>query len=127
VLIIPLSFRMMSSPALSSPVHPYRFFTFDVDGIHCSKAFDHPPATTGNLDHDLNRDFHAWLESRLPGYFAVGRVSRIAFTDRFRKTSHGDPPPESLPPWTPPPPSAINPPERAGSSPQANQSTQPSR
>jgi hypothetical protein len=75
----------MSAITLSSPVYPYRLFTFEVDGVPHSKAFDHP-ATAGHgaLDAELNREFHAWLESVRPGYFDAGRVHRIAFTDRIR-------------------------------------------
>ena len=77
----------MSASPPSSSVHPFRLFTFEVDGVPHTKAFDHPVDTGGRTrDAELNHQFHAWLESFRPGYFDAGRVSRIAFTDRFRKS-----------------------------------------
>ena len=85
---------------LSSPVYPFRLFSFEVDGNPHSKGFDHPAGVSpGALDAELNREFHAWLESVRPGYFNAGRILRIAFTDRIRHAENSVDGAECVAPW----------------------------
>jgi hypothetical protein len=87
----------------SSPVVPFRFYTFEIDQISYGHAFDHPEKLAGiEREAELTRQFHSWLEMYFPGAFEQGKVTRIAFTDRFRRArpeehDGGGPPHEVLP------------------------------
>src|SRR5688572_168273 len=69
----------------STPVHPFRIYTMQVEGETHVRAFAHPEGVTGHaLDCVLHERFQSWLDLAFPEHAEKRRVSKIAFTDRFR-------------------------------------------
>ena len=67
------------TPAPSAP--PLRVYTFYLDGILKTHPFSIGDWGPAELDPELNRQFHEWLEMTAPGAFDCGRITRIRFAD----------------------------------------------
>src|SRR5687767_15677044 len=60
----------------STPVHPFRIYTMQVDGVTKEMAFPHPEGISGTaLDLLLHHEFTAWLDSEFPGHEEGGRIA----------------------------------------------------
>jgi hypothetical protein len=62
---------------------PLRVYACYIDEVLHTHNFPHPDLDGVELEQELNRQFHAWLEMTAPGAYEAGRVSRIEFSDMF--------------------------------------------
>jgi hypothetical protein len=60
---------------------PLRVYTCYVDGVLLTQTFPHGDLSVPNLETELNKQFHAWLEMTVPGAQDEGRVTGIRFAD----------------------------------------------
>jgi hypothetical protein len=65
-----------------TPLRTIRLYTLLVDDQPATQSFDHSAGMEADdLNQDLARRFHAWLEEIAPGAHAAGRVTGIGFSD----------------------------------------------
>jgi len=60
---------------------PLRVYTCYIDGVLHTQTFPHGEWKGPDLERELNRQFHEWLEMTVPGANAEGRVTGIRFAD----------------------------------------------
>lgn len=60
---------------------PLRVYTCYIDGILHTQPFAHGELAAEDLERELNREFHAWLEMTAPGALASGKLTGIRFAD----------------------------------------------
>lgn len=60
---------------------PLRVYTCYVDGVLHTQTFPHAELKAADLERELNKQFHTWLEMTVPGAHDEGRVTGIRFAD----------------------------------------------
>jgi hypothetical protein len=60
---------------------PFRVYTCYIDAILQTHTLPHGDLPQADLERELNREFHAWLEMTAPGALEAGRVTGIRFAD----------------------------------------------
>ncbi len=65
----------------SKSLHPFRAYTCYIDGDLHAHAFPHGKLRIPEMEAELNRQFHEWLELEGPHAQDEGRVSGIQFSD----------------------------------------------
>jgi hypothetical protein len=62
---------------------PLRVYTCYIDGMLHTQAFPHGNLSGSQLEVELNRHFHDWLEMTAPAARDEGRVTGIRFSDHI--------------------------------------------
>jgi hypothetical protein len=60
---------------------PLRVYACYIDAVLHTQTFAHGDVSGPDLEKELNRQFHDWLEMTAPGAFGTERVTGIRFAD----------------------------------------------
>ena len=68
----------------ASPISCFRVYSCSIEGVLHRQELPYGGVQGRALDAEMNRRFHAWLESIAPGAFRRGMVTGIRFEDITR-------------------------------------------